>query len=211
MLFCGVFRDSGVSTAVGLLTSPFPLPRQVNNPQSLDPDILRVYRTVDIFNFASTLMVYRYGGEAGRKTRALYFFPVTQTPSSPHPTLNNQHRPCVIQLYENLASAWISGIKIAPDLFDISVFGAKITPTVIDIAPALLRIGADGAELNAATINIEPELINVQPNAARITAGKLDVKPWQVDRPGRPAKSRRFVESDEKKERMRVVEGGKGG
>lgn len=143
----------------------------------------------------------------GQKTRALYFFLAHTTTLSPptYPTIN---RPCVIQLYENLASAWISGIKIAPDLFDISVFGAKITPTVIDIAPALIRIGADGAELNAATINIEPELINVQPNAARITAGKLDVKPWQVDRPGRPAKSRRFVESDEKKEKMRVVEGG---
>ena len=31
----------------------------VDNPQSLDPDILEVYRTVNLFNFASTMMVYR--------------------------------------------------------------------------------------------------------------------------------------------------------
>ena len=76
----------------------------VDNPQSLDPDILRVFRTVDIFNFASTMMVYR---------------------------------PCVVQVYENLASAWISGIKVSPDLIGVSAFGAKITPTLIDIAPGL--------------------------------------------------------------------------
>lgn len=33
--------------------------RLINNPQSLDSDILKVYGTVDIFNFASTLVVYR--------------------------------------------------------------------------------------------------------------------------------------------------------
>lgn len=72
-------------------------------------------------------------------------------------------------------------------------------------------MGADGAELNAAAINIEPELINVQPNAARIDAGKLDVKPWQLDRPGRPAKSRQFVEGPQKAAEMRVTEKEKAG
>ena len=114
-----------------------------------------------------------------------------------------QWRPCIARVGATGADASPELIRIRPELIGISVVGSRSDPQLIDIAPHLIKVQAVGAQFNPEFVNVEPILVQVSPKVN--VAGKAVAKEWQKDKPGAPAKSRRFVPSKEKDKRLTLA------
>lgn len=114
-----------------------------------------------------------------------------------------QWRPCIARVGATGAEASPELIRIRPELIGISIVGSRTDPQLIDISPNLIKVQAVGAQWNPEFVNVEPILVQVSPKVN--VAGRAVAKPWQKDRPGAPAKSRRFVPSKEKDKRLTLA------
>jgi len=114
-----------------------------------------------------------------------------------------QWRPCIARAGATGAETSPELIRIRPELIAMSFVGARADPRLIDIAPHLIKVGAVGAQFNPELVNVEPILVQVSPKVN--IAGKAVVKEWQKNKPGAPAKSRRFVPSKEKDKRLTLA------
>ena len=114
-----------------------------------------------------------------------------------------QWRPCIARAGATGAEVSPELIRIRPELIGISVVGSRADPQLIDVAPHLIKVQAVGAQWNPEFVNVEPILVQVSPKVN--VAGKAVAKEWQKDKPGAPAKSRRFVPSKEKDKRLTLA------
>ena len=114
-----------------------------------------------------------------------------------------QWRPCIARAGATGAEASPELIRVRPELIAVSIVGARTEPQLIDISPHLIKVQAVGAQWNPEYINVEPILVQVSPKVN--IAGKAVAKEWQKDKPGAPAKSRRFVPSKEKDKRLTLA------
>ena len=114
-----------------------------------------------------------------------------------------QWRPCIARVGATGAEVSPELIRVRPELIAISAVGTRTDPQLIDIAPHLIKIQAVGAQYTPEFMNVEPILVQVSPKVN--VAGKAIPKAWQVDKPGAPAKSRRFVPSKEKDKRLTLA------
>lgn len=114
-----------------------------------------------------------------------------------------QWRPCIARVGATGADASPELIRIRPEAIGVSIVGATTSPTLIDASPHLIKVQAVGAQVNPELINVEPILVQVSPKVN--VAGRAIAKEWQKDRPGAPAKSRRFIPSKEKDKRLTLA------
>jgi hypothetical protein len=114
-----------------------------------------------------------------------------------------QWRPCIARAGATGAETSPELIRVRPELIALSFVGARADPQLIDIAPHLIKVQAVGAQWNPEFVNVEPILVQVSPKVN--VAGKAVAKEWQKDKPGAPAKSRRFVPSKEKDKRLTLA------
>ena len=101
-----------------------------------------------------------------------------------------QYRPCIISDSFTGAGASAELIRIRPEAIGVFATGANVDPKLIDIQAHLIKVQAQGVQFNPDLINIEPYIISIAPRVN--VAGKAVPKPWQVDRPGAPAKGKRY-------------------